>query len=107
MGLNEREFLEQQITILFVRAMADTMEYFVKDIQESNGGIVISKRMDYALERINHFSRTIVADVAKKYKEEVVNDFAHDADLLRHTMRKFMSDLIENIMKRDDREDNQ
>lgn len=107
MGLNEREFLEQQITILFVRAMADTMEFFVKDIQESNGGIVISKRMDYALERINHFSRTIVSDVAKKYKEEVVNDFAHDADLLRQTMRKFMSDLIENIMSRDDREDNQ
>ena len=107
MGLNEREFLEQQITILFVRAMADTMEYFVKDIQCSNSEIKISKKMDYSLERINHFSRIIVSEVAKKYKEEVVNDFAHDADLLRQTMRKFMSDLIENIMKRDDREDNQ
>lgn len=107
MGLNEREFLEQQITILFVRAMADTMEFFVKDIQCSNSQITISKKMDYSLERINHFSRVIVSEVAKKYKEEVVNDFAHDADLLRHTMRTFMSDLIETIMKRDDREDNQ
>jgi len=109
MGLNEQELLrkrvEEKITTLFIVSMADAMQYFVKDIKCTNGGIIVGKRLEYAVNRINHFAEAIVLDLSKRYGEEVVEDFAHDADLMRQTMRVFMDDLIEGVMKRYDRED--
>lgn len=97
--MDEKELMEQQVTLLFIAAMADTIQYFIYEVEQYKKAFPINYELKQSSRQIDRFAKKICNDISRRYQGKVLEDFFHDSDLLRNAIRKFMDTLIAKVLE--------